>query len=59
MEINSGESYTKLKFEIGDCEQSELIEPVVDVGSSLKFRIKDASVAGLVKRISGRDTSLL
>lgn len=48
LEINSGESYVKLKIEIDDPLAKDIIDKTVEIGSSIKFAVKDVSFDGLI-----------
>ena len=51
LEINSGESYTKLKLDINLAEESIFANNVIEVGTSLKMALKDDSLNNLTKLI--------
>lgn len=51
LEINSGESYTKLKLDIDLAEENIFANNVIEVGTSIKMTIKDDSLDNLTKFI--------
>lgn len=51
LEINSGESYTKLKLDIDLAGETIFANNVIEVGSSLKMTLNDDSLDNLVKLI--------
>ena len=51
LEINSGESYTKLKLDINLAEENIFANNVIEVGTSIKMTIKDDSLDNLTKFI--------
>lgn len=51
LEINSGESYTKLKVTIDQGSAADLIDENVEVGTSLKVNLKEPSFENLAKLI--------
>lgn len=51
LEINSGESYTKLKLDIDLAGETIFSNNVIEVGSSLKMTLKDDSLDNLIKLI--------
>ena len=51
LEINSGESYTKLKVTIDQGNAADLIDENVEVGTSLKVNLKEPSFENLAKLI--------
>lgn len=51
LEINSGESYTKLKLVIDLNEQSDVANNTIEVGSSLKMTLKEDSFDNLINLV--------
>jgi hypothetical protein len=51
LDINSGESYTKLKLDVDLAEETIFANNVIEVGTSIKMTIKDDSLANLTKFI--------
>lgn len=51
LEINSGESYTKLKLDIDLAGETIFANNVIEVGTSLKMTLKEDSLDNLVKLI--------
>lgn len=52
LEINSGESYTKIKVEINEPSAEELVGNLIEVGISVKFNLKKVSFEGIADLIA-------
>ena len=51
LEINSGESYTKLKLDIDLGDKTDIANSIVEVGSSLKITLKEDSFDSLIELV--------